>query len=300
MGPTRTSVDNEITTPDDCHPFQMYFGMPRRIRLEFSNNAGLCDLVGFHTATGVIRYHTLPKGVNYSGPWLHPLNAYSHDPTKPDTEPLSVKGQPGGVSYRHWLGLNRKTERYIPARVVSHLDSDSKRSVLNNHGAILWIGGYDMDNAKARCWYESTLPFFEIPPNSETRVIEIVEAIIFAASESAKGIRSCIKQSWFDRPKDAKGDISFLDTSFWQNTEQSFYAILQQIIDNPFDDIVVPSCIASWEKALRAEAFQLFDKWALSMQEDGIDMKRVVNEREFLGKNINKALKGLQNLKNPE
>jgi CRISPR system Cascade subunit CasA len=139
-----------------------------------------------------------------------------------------------------------------------------------------------------------------IPPESETRVVEIVEIMISVASESAKAVRSCIKQSWFDRSKDAKGDISFLDTSFWQNTERPFYSILQKIIANPFDDIVVPNCITSWEKVLRTEAFQLFDKWALSMQEDGIDMKRVVNARDFLGKNINKALKGLQNLKNPE
>lgn len=300
MGPTRTSINDEITTPDHCHPFQMYFGMPQRIRLEFSNNSGVCALGGVSTDTEVVRYTILPRGVNYEGPWLHPLNAYSLNPKKPDTEPLSVKGQPGGVSYRHWLGLNRRTEHYMPAKVVSHLGRGSKRDVLDKHGAILWVAGFDMDNAKARCWYESTLPFFEIPPESDIRVNEIVEAMILAANESVKSIRSCIKQSWFDRPKDAKGDTSFLDTSFWQNTEGSFYANLQQIIDKPFDDIVVPNCIVCWEKELRREAFQLFDTWALSMQEDGIDMKRVVSARDFLGKNINKGLKGLQNLKNPE
>ena len=300
MGPTRTSMDDEITTPDDCHPFQMYFGTPRRIRLNFTATLKRCELSGRETDAGVSMFHTLPKGVNYNGPWLHPLNSYSVDPNKPEEGPLSQKGQPGGISYRHWLGLSRKTERYIPAKVVSHLDSDSKRSILGAQGGILWVAGYDMDNAKARCWYESTLPLYSISPANEVRVTELVEAMIAAASESAQSIRSCIKQSWFDRPKDAKGDISFLDTSFWQNTEPPFYSILQQLIEKPFDDIVVPACIVRWEKELRKEAFQLFDKWALSMSEDGLDMRRVVNAREFLGKNINKAFKGLQNIKNPE
>ena len=301
MAKTRICIKDEVTTPDDCHPFQMYFGMPRRIRLGFSGITTKCELTGKTTGAGVGQYYTLHNGVKYRGPWIHPLNAYSKDPQKPDTAPNSMKGQPGGMTYRHWLGVNRRTERHTPAKVVSHLDSDSKRFVLSKCGATLWVGGYDIDDKyKARCWYESTLPFFKIPPESDIRVNEIVEAMILAANESVKSIRSCIKQSWFDRPKDAKGDISFLDTSFWQNTEGSFYANLQQIIDKPFDDIVVPNCIVCWEKELRREAFQLFDTWALSMQEDGLDMKRVVSARDFLGKNINKALKGLQNLKNPE
>lgn len=301
MTQTRICIKDEITTPDDCHPFQMYFGMPRRIRLKFTSITAKCELTGKSTDAGVRQYYTLHNGVKYRGPWAHPLNAYFLDPKKPETLPNSMKGQPGGVSYRHWLGLSRRTEGHTSAKVVSHLNSDSKRIVLNECGAILWVGGYDIDDKyKARCWYESTLPVFDIPPESETRVIQIVEAMIIAANGCAKGIRSCIKQSWFDRPKDAKGDISFLDISFWQNTEQAFYTILQQIIDKPFDDTVVPNCISSWERELRREANQLFDKWALSMQEDGLDMKRAVRARDFLGKNINKAFQGLQNLKNPE
>src|SRR5690606_35937547 len=47
MGATRTSdAKGGETQPFHCHPSQAYFGMPRRIRLRFTNEKGSCDLSG--------------------------------------------------------------------------------------------------------------------------------------------------------------------------------------------------------------------------------------------------------------
>ena len=46
--PTRVSDNGEKTTPEDVHPAQAFWGMPRRIRLDFEANekGAPCDLTG--------------------------------------------------------------------------------------------------------------------------------------------------------------------------------------------------------------------------------------------------------------
>jgi CRISPR system Cascade subunit CasA len=48
LAPTRTADRFPSTTPVDVHPLQAFWGMPRRIRLEFTPNADrlACDLTG--------------------------------------------------------------------------------------------------------------------------------------------------------------------------------------------------------------------------------------------------------------
>ena len=72
--------------------------------LQHESNSGCCSLCGDQSEQLTSHYITKNYGVNYDGPWLHPLTPYRKDPknTKP---PLSLKGQQGGLGYRHWLGL---------------------------------------------------------------------------------------------------------------------------------------------------------------------------------------------------
>ncbi len=107
MGLTRTSEKNgSETTPGNVHPLQAYWGMPRRIRLAFpsDNIVGDCDLCGAHDVEVVEEYRTRNYGVNYVGEWVHPLTPYRFDPKK-EKPPLSLKGQQGGLGYRHWLAV---------------------------------------------------------------------------------------------------------------------------------------------------------------------------------------------------
>ena len=94
----------QSTQPGDTHPLQMYWGMPRRIRLQPSHQQGACSLCGAKSENLTSHFITRNYGVNYEGPWLHPLTPYRHDP-KHKKPPLSLKGQQGGLGYRHWLGL---------------------------------------------------------------------------------------------------------------------------------------------------------------------------------------------------
>jgi CRISPR system Cascade subunit CasA len=277
----------------------MFFGMPRRIKLLVEKIPTICDLTGEHTETSVTSYKTKNYGINYDGPWLHPLNAYSVNPKKPDEPPLSIKGQPGGITYRHWSGLAISSENQTPAKVVQLLNSSSvRRKVLEDCGANVWASGYDMDNMKARCWYESTMPLFPLSPEDSTVVKSRISYLVNAASEVAANLRTSVKSAWFSRPKDVKGDMSFLDTSFWQQTEPAFYQNLARLVNDPADRVLVAEIATTWEKKIRNMALDLFDTWALSAQEDGLDMKRVVLARRDLLKWLKngKQMKELKNL----
>src|SRR2546426_4858224 len=77
---TRTSekASGSSTTPIDVHPMQVFWGMPRRIRLILEHlQEGPCDVCGRHVAQLVSRYLTRNYGVNYEGAWMHPLTPYS-------------------------------------------------------------------------------------------------------------------------------------------------------------------------------------------------------------------------------
>src|SRR5690606_23132605 len=80
------------TLPDDVHKLQMYWGMPRRIRIEPGESNGVCDLCGVSDVELYSHFRTKNYGVNYEGPWVHPLTPYRFD-AKNEQPPLSLKGQ---------------------------------------------------------------------------------------------------------------------------------------------------------------------------------------------------------------
>ncbi len=65
------------TLPGDVHRLQMYWGMPRRIRLEIDQkNTVNCSLCDASTSTSIQHFRTKNYGTNYEGPWVHPLTPY--------------------------------------------------------------------------------------------------------------------------------------------------------------------------------------------------------------------------------
>jgi len=204
LAPTRTSEASKkdfITHTEQGHPYQMYWGMPRRIRLDFNEiKSGECDISHEASEKLIIQYRTKNLGVNYSSTWLHPLTPYVKDPKK---EPYSVKAQPGGFSYRHWLGLvlnDEKNHKQAAKIVTCYIDS-RQEIVQGNFQPRLWLFGYDMDNMKARCWYETTIPVFPIPHDSRESLQGFISKMIDAATEVALDVRSTLKQAWFSKPK---------------------------------------------------------------------------------------------------
>jgi CRISPR system Cascade subunit CasA len=298
LGKTRVSDKNgQSTLPGDVHSLQMYWGMPRRIRLLPSDGTGQCDLCGCSDSLHS-RYVTRNYGTNYEGPWLHPLTPYRLD-KKNEAPPLSLKGQKGGLGYRHWLGLaiSDASTGDTAAAVVQSLVRDKEMYLANGVQLQLWCFGYDMDNMKARCWYDHTLPVFLMPDEQIVALQRWVETLLLAAREASPLLRKQIKEAWYRHPENASGDISFIETEFWQKTESLFYQLLARLADAArLQQPMSAEIKTEWFKALYRTLAELFDQYALSSCAEDMDLNRVLHARATLFSKFNslKAVKALK------
>lgn len=300
VGPTRTSdKKGAVVSPNDMHALHAYWAMPRRFRLHFEDTPCRCDLCGRETSRSVAEIRAKNYGANYDGPWLHPLTPYRRDPKNPQEPPLSTKGQPGGLGYRHWSNLvleDAENSGALPAAVVHdyvHGKAPANRSarregealeVLLSH-ARLWAFGYDMDNMKPRGWYGVEMPLVAVPSEKQEVLRSWVQEFTELARHVAWMVRNQVKTAWFSRPADAKGDMSPIDTQFYERTQAAFFRALfdlqQALIEGEGPHIPMPVA-ETWYQTLRREALQLFDAQALSGPPAELDMKRITGARRNL------------------
>ncbi len=301
LAATRCSDKSGMPTfKEDVNPLQMYWGMPRRIRFEpVVQERAECDLCGENVDVLVTHYRTKNFGVNYEGIWDHPLSPYRLDPQN-KKPPICLKGQKGGLGYRHWLGMNWRDD--------SNGDSAAKVAAAFNHSRIfelrafseqvdfdarIWCFGFDMDNMKARCWHDQQMPVTRVADGHRETFIQFVDSLVQAARDTLQVLRSQIKSAWFDRPGDVKGDTSMIDESFWERTESTFYGQLKPL---SIPSRTMPWQVAeTWGKLLRHTAFQLFDHWAMEGTAEDLDLSRIVKSRLTLNKKM-KTLKSLKEL----
>lgn len=272
---------------NDVHPLHMYWAMPRRIRLEVIETESTCALTGKATSLSVTHYRTQNYGGNYSGAWQHPLTPYKWNPKKPDEEPLSAKGQPGGVTYKIWdaLTLTNKESGQKCAQVVSHFYSlCSDFSDVQAEVPRLWVFGYDMDNMKARGWYSVSLPLFSILPEQQEDILVFVKALHKLSGDALWHCRTQIKTAWFDKPGDMKGDVSFIDLAFWQRSESAFYKAVGDVIENigQGDYALTSSQANQWLRSLQHTVTDIFDEYALSEMGSERSMAKKIKARQKL------------------
>jgi len=299
LGATRLSdKKGAITTPNDVHALQMYWGMPRRIRLVKNEGSGKCDLCGKQATSAYKSYRTKKHGINYDGPWVHPLTPYRFD-LKKKNPPLSIKSQKGGFGYRHWLGLalqNAETGNKA-ATIVRVFNDERGESLFNSNSASLWCFGYDMDNMKARCWYDSHFPIFALNDRQRINFVDWAGELIRAAREVVKILRAQVKHAWFRRPGDTKGDMSIIDQQFWEKTEPDFYRLLDKLAKLPAETRMAPPEIyLSWFQTLEKSVFQIFEKATLESMPEDLDLKRIISAQQTLRKKFygNKSIKNLK------
>lgn len=298
LAPTRVSDKNgRATRPLEVHPLQMFWAMPRRIRLDFDQTeAGQCDICGRESERLVTQYRTKNYGVNYEGPWRHPLSPHL---LGKQGQPLPQHPQPGGVHYRHWLGLIQSmTKESEPAQVVDKFFDRQEDEQLSTMQFRLWAFGFDMDNMKARCWYESTLPLYHIDPDIRPEYEEIIQDFIKAAVNGAGLLRRGIKEAWFKRPSDARGDFSFVDAAFWQASEPAFYRLAERLaLELGASESFGQIAAESWLRELSRVAMSIFEEYATTGDFEQEDPGRIARARNKLRGSLNgKPQRGLLNL----
>lgn len=231
LAPTRTSESSTgtVTTPLHADALQMYFGMPRRIRLHETTEAGRCAVCGQDGAPAVSSYLTKDLGVNYDGPWKHPLTPYRTD--KKTGMPISLKGRAARLCYRDWLSLAFENGPIEPAAVVRaavrrFTGGDSEREPR------IWAFGYAMDNMKPRAWCEGKMPLVR-EPRIEVReaLAREVERLIGGALQAERALIVATKKLIRRRFQDVKGDLSAVSEAFWSASEADFYSRLRELHD---------------------------------------------------------------------
>ncbi|TXH72826.1 MAG: type I-E CRISPR-associated protein Cse1/CasA [Thiothrix sp.] len=258
MAATRTSEKGgKDTTSLDAHPLQMYWGMPRRIRVDWDSSLeGTCDLCNTHSQQLVTQYRTKNYGVNYTGAWKHPLSPYSIN--SKTGEALPQHAQPNGMTYQHWLGFIESTNQQHSALVIERYLNVSANW---NDATRLYVFGYDMDNMKARCWYEAVFPLYFVADDLRVAFSKNIQLLTTTATDVAVFVRTCVKEGWCSRPSVVKGDASFITKSFYQRTEASFFQ-LAQALPNHIQTQSEKELLNAWHKILMKTAFDLFDYWA--------------------------------------
>lgn len=280
FAPTRTSETKPpvgvTTTPVNIHPDQQFWSVPRRIRLLAEEcEAAVCDICGAETRQVYRAFKTKNYGVNYDG-FEHPLSPHY---TKDDAR-LPVHPQPGGIGYRHWLGLveNSTDNSQRPARVV-----DQFRTLMRTDGD-LWAFGYDMKSNKARCWYDARMPIITLPEGLEVSFKDLVVRLVNAADKVARDyLRKSLKAALFGEGK-VRGDLSFIQSDFWDATESAFYDHLRQLRATlPTDPLALP-VVESWWETLRKFAFAVFDRHSGTGDFDAVNPRRIAKAHNDLGK----------------
>jgi len=306
MKPTRTSEKKGMeTTPMDVNPKQMYWGMPRRISLDFDNiKEGFCDVCGCSSDGLVSDYITKNYGINYEGGWCHVLSPHSE--TKDALLPRHP--QPGGITYRHWLGLvqNDPERGQHPSLALEKFINKQQDLVklddVFQYPPQLWTFGYDFDNMKVRCWYENTMPLFNVPDQIRLSYESVISQLVKTAEIIGYNTRSCIKQALF-KDNSIKGDMSFIDSRFWHDTEPEFYRVLNKLIQELENNPDVADLKIQWVRTLSKVSVKLYDEYSQSMQLSVVDPEKVAIARRDLrrynsegGKKIRETL-GLPNSK---
>jgi len=265
------------TTPADAHPLQAYFGLPRRIRLEFGG-PGRCALTGQLEERTVIGFRMRNYGVQYQG-WRHPLSPYYR--AKANAELLPMHGQPGGVGWRDWLGLTLlapEGETREPARAIAAFHG--RADVIDARTIRVHAFGYDMDNMKARGWIDASLPAFAInDPARQLAMRDAAGRLTEGTSIAGSALQGAVERALFSSPDDATGDFSLVKTELWSATEDAFYTAMRRLATGDVDvDSVDDICIA-FVKSIEPIATSIFDRWCSGQGSSPEAMRRLVAAR---------------------
>ncbi len=322
LAPTRVSDKGEVTTPGDVHPAQVYWGMPRRIRLIFAaNGAGTpCALTGRVDRVVVTGYRSRPSGTKYAA-WslAHPLSPYYRQ-KKGDEEWLPLHPQLERPSYRDWIGLaladdGRRTEtRRAPAAVVKI--AGQRLGTLELAASRLLASGFDMDNMKPRGFVESEMPLPVIGDGIRDSFDPLVRSLVFGAREAAGLLSLAVGKalSSGELPESGKSDRQLSRDRFWDRTEAAFFTavaglparLTAVVADDQALQALVLAERREWLRHLRGAALALFE---VLVPLDAIEARadqRLVGARRDLITALNgygkggQALYGALNLPLPE
>ena len=308
MTHTISSENDTMVRYDDLHPLSVYWGMPWRTRFVLPTQEGVCHLTGEDSPRTITCFRRMKHGNLYSNLWRNPFSPYRtqiKDKGKQGNGKLAMLATSDRFSYRAWGVLCFGDKQFNRCRIVDYfMETRSRYFMAGGTSPIrLWVCGFHMDKAKAMSWNEALMPLLSIHKGARQKVSERIEVFTTQSSELARALEKAIKTAWFPLQKKGlqkkgpqkKHDVSFLSTAFWENTELDFYRLLDRMMKVVDDARAWADCAKEWRDRITREALDLFDTWALAQQEEGLNMRRIVNAHGALRRSVQKVNKELNN-----
>lgn len=283
LAPIRTTAGSKLLiVEENTSPWQAYFGLPRRIRLDF-DGPGRCDLTGRHDEVTVMAFRLRPNGVRY-GTWRHPLSPHYQSAGR---EMLPVHGQPGGVGWRDWLGMTLGTAdgKRPPAAVVAR--AAARGSMIRIRETRLHAFGYDTNKAKVRGWTEASQPVFSVPPSNSvarTLIEDTASRLTESASIAASMLEGAVKRALFQSQDDVSGDLSAVRSELWAATEAEFFSIMRAVSAPDAAPAAADEMCRWFIRTLTDSSFAILDRWCPGDESTPQVMRRVVASRYELSR----------------
>ncbi len=241
--------------PDDLHPFQMFWGLPRRICLEFLENAhGTCSLCGNHNQKLVTHFYTAKHGYQYKNfPWAHVLSPYIHISKK---ENFPKKSPVNDNSYRQWLGLvfeDSKLNVHPALAVSTYLYERPGFPSIK-----LWSFGFAMNNMKPLNWKDWEIPL-QIPSKKFIyKFRDFISQLILAADHIASIIFSKLNHTWKTDSNQTNQELNNLIKYYWYSTESYFYKCLGKFLEIPLNETSLTLIKLEWLKMINKTTETIF------------------------------------------
>ena len=244
MRPTETSETGTSPKqpPDDdgLALAEAFFGMPRRLRLDFAEGDPMI-------VTGV---RQRPYGTNY-GLWRHPLSPYYQQ--KAGAELLPMHPRPGIASYRNWAGIAFQQPdglRHVASTVAAWHNRNPQGAKASLH-----IGGWAMDNMKPRDFIWSRQPLFVF---EDRKAEQAAIALIEAANAFSLALAGAMQTLTGAASMDASA-VEPVREAFYTDTQAGFEKMLARLArQEPLGAVA-----ADWVAILRCAALGLFDPRAV-------------------------------------
>ncbi|MCA9541898.1 MAG: type I-E CRISPR-associated protein Cse1/CasA [Myxococcales bacterium] len=284
LAPTRTSekAGGSETLPVDMHPAHVYWSTPRRIRLAFEPCDAPCDIDGTLDEQCASQYATIPWGINYTGPWRHPLTPAVMNKKG---ERINRTMSQGGLLWRDWPALVVGGENSEPADVIAALFETKRRRTRAEMRVAAF--GYDMDNMKARCWYRADMPLIHIEPEHRDAfrlgLTEIVEATKYLGSVLGQSVLEALGGRGSPRGK-TLGDATA--GARWARTGAAFYDTARALRDALARGDDGTDVVRRWHPVLTRVTLRLFDTWVDIDQRIHVAPRAVVDARRALGQHL--------------
>lgn len=282
MAPTRTSQGGKAVTPTEMHPAHVFWSTSGRVHLSPPSD-GRCDLYPDAAAGPVYtEFVWWRHGVNYTGPWRHPLTPYV-DIAKKDQPVISLPQQiRGPIRYQQWPSFVLGGEQAHSAHVVPqwHVRSKSLRRDFKQpvHDATLRVSGYQNSQASVIAFRERAMPLL-FPPAQDPAGFRLgAGQRIETAEKVASTLHQQLKIALYRPGATKKPDaLSAAVEDFHDQVEVIFFEQLRALHTHieADDKASVDALRETWLKQLGGLALSIFDAAVGGMTEgrrEGLDI----------------------------